>query len=491
MFILILMPTGQESLSSSLDPFDPKKILDPKTTSLDKQDISGLEEALSSTDKTQKLFKEIKKLMGNQIGSFRNRMDHLMYQYISWLTDWGEKTKALQTYVSFLNQGKSEFSNNTDWDDTFAIDVTQMENYLRQRSERYNIIYVPIYKKRWSEYQNVEAKNYRTNISNLKLKEQQEEYEMAVRRAIDLKRWVTTTDYETNPEGVSYSASEENKKELVDAAIRWDKIKTVSMKKSNGKTIDVTYTIYRWSLLDALKSFDIESYNNLLHKYKADKIKKDLYDNIESSYLVDPNKMIRIFENREEEGLQKIVFIRKRPDGFMELSTTLIPTKKPTWIMLPLQSLPAFTAPEFAFRPEIKPLIWVDMKIIEPKDIMVDAREQLHTLQDQIKKQGGKEEEKLNQLFDYGQKKIFHQDSPRFLNDEIRRNLDEVAEYLRSHPDKKILIVGYHGNGKHEIAQKRAQAVKQYLVKQWIDEKRISAEKSRNRIAQSISIKVL
>lgn len=106
------------------------------------------------------------------------------------------------------------------------------------------------------------------------------------------------------------------------------------------------------------------------------------------------------------------------------------------------------------------------MKIIEPKDIMVDAREQLHTLQDQIKKQGGKEEEKLNQLFDYGQKKIFHQDSPRFLNDEIRRNLDEVAEYLRSHPDKKILIVGYHGNGKHEIAQKRAQAVKQYLVKQ-------------------------
>lgn len=69
-----------------------------------------------------------------------------------------------------------------------------------------------------------------------------------------------------------------------------------------------------------------------------------------------------------------------------------------------------------------------------------------------------------------------------FLNDEANPHLNEIASYMKSHPEAKLLIQGHTDNvgsfaTNMKVSQERADAVKDYLVKkEGLDASRISSE---------------
>ena len=82
-------------------------------------------------------------------------------------------------------------------------------------------------------------------------------------------------------------------------------------------------------------------------------------------------------------------------------------------------------------------------------------------------------------------KEVFKQNQAYFatnkadLTPETKQVLDKQAQWLKSNPEKKIIVKGYadpRGAAEHNmrLGQKRAQAVKDYLVQSGVDANRVS-----------------
>jgi len=101
------------------------------------------------------------------------------------------------------------------------------------------------------------------------------------------------------------------------------------------------------------------------------------------------------------------------------------------------------------------------------------------------------QEEKMNEIFDYGQKEIFMSNSTNFKNKEIEQSLDTLYKMLDGNKSLEIVVTWYYG-GKHPtLPKQRAEAVKKYLVEKWIDSKRIQTVWGTESVARSIQIKIV
>ncbi len=100
-------------------------------------------------------------------------------------------------------------------------------------------------------------------------------------------------------------------------------------------------------------------------------------------------------------------------------------------------------------------------------------------------------EKQMNEIFEYGQKVIFHGNSKEFKDKDVEKWLDKLYEMLEKNPSLKIKVTGYYGWVHPTLPLERAEKVKQYLVKKWIAANRIQTEWWKEPIAKSIKIEII
>ena len=101
------------------------------------------------------------------------------------------------------------------------------------------------------------------------------------------------------------------------------------------------------------------------------------------------------------------------------------------------------------------------------------------------------QEEKMNEIFDYGQKEIFMSSSTNFKNEGVKQSLDDLYKILDENKSLNIVVTWYYG-GKHPtLPKQRAEAVKKYLIAKWIESKRIETVWGTESVARSIQIKIV
>lgn len=133
-------------------------------------------------------------------------------------------------------------------------------------------------------------------------------------------------------------------------------------------------------------------------------------------------------------------------------------------------------------------LRWIYIRLPEKKPEAIQTKDTIpQTTQEQIKET----EKQMNEIFEYGQKVIFKSNQSEFSNEAVKEWLDKLYEMLEKDASLKIKVTWYYGGKNSTLPLERAEKVKKYLVKKWIDAERIQAQWWKEQIAKSIKIEII